>query len=129
MHITEASTHPSVNIWSRTLAHGAFQVHALFLEYLRWLDQSYGATVTCTFHADRSLTIGMHGVAQLTMMETQGRIRVRWLQPEPSYWPVLHGALSKPEDLTQAADGWWQFYMDTRHDSYLLRDLISHLHH
>jgi hypothetical protein len=129
MHITETSTHPSINAWLRTLAFDTFRSHEIFLQYLRWLDQSYGATVTCTFHADRSATIGIHGVNQITILVDQGRLCVRWLLPDTSYWATLQAALSKPDDVTQIHGGAWrQFYVDTRQDSYLLRDLTSHLH-
>jgi hypothetical protein len=129
MQITDVSAYPSVNAWLRTLTHDSFQAHELFVQYLRWLDQSYGATVTCALHADHSATISVHGTPELTIVVAHGRICVRWLRPEAGYWAILHGAVSKPDDLTQSASGaWWQFYLDTRQDGYLLRDLTSHLH-
>jgi hypothetical protein len=129
MHIAEDSSYTSINDWSRTLAYDTFQTRELLLNYLRWLDQSYGTTVTCAFRADRSATISIHGVPQLTLTVQHGRITVQWLKPETSYWPTLHSAMSTPDDVTQAPDGnQWQFHIDNKHDSYLLRDLTCHVH-
>jgi hypothetical protein len=130
MDITSTSSFPSITAWSRTLAYDTFQTHELLLSYLRWLDQSYGSTVTCTLHADRSATIGLHGVDRLTVKAAEhGRIYVQWMQPEPSYWDILQRTLSKPADLTKTNDGArWQFYIDSKPDTYLLRDLTTHLH-
>jgi hypothetical protein len=130
MHITNGSAYPSINAWSRTLAHDTFQTRELVLNYLRWLDQSYGTTVTCTLHADRRATIAIHGVEHLILTVHDGRVCVQWLKPETSYWPILYRTMSIPSDVTQIQDGArWQFYIDTKFDGYLLRDLTCHVHH
>ncbi|MBX0330954.1 hypothetical protein K2Z83_25175 [Oscillochloris sp. ZM17-4] len=129
MHIPDSSVYPSINAWSRTLAFNTFQSHEIFLHYLRWLDQSYGSTITCTFHANRGVAIGIRGVPQLSLAVADERICVQWLMPEESYWATLHDAVSQPGDLTRTREaGRWQFYVDTKQDSYLLRDLTSHIH-
>jgi hypothetical protein len=129
MYITDASAYPSVNAWARTLAYDSFQANELFLQYLRWLDQSYGVTVACTFSTNRSVTVEVHRLPQLVLTASGGRVSVRWLQPEADYWPTLHRGVSKPDDLTRSPSGaWWQFYLDSKQDTYMLRDLMSHLH-
>jgi hypothetical protein len=129
MYIIDSSAYPSINAWSRTFAYGTFQSHELFLQYLRWLDQSYGSTVTGELHDDRHVTIGIHGIDQLSLVVAQGRVSVRWLHPDAGYWAVLSKAVSKSGDVTQAPDGaWGQFFVDTKQDGYLLRDLTCHLH-
>ncbi|MEI7770495.1 MAG: hypothetical protein WCI67_10925 [Chloroflexales bacterium] len=129
MHIADDSSYTSINAWSRTLTQSTFQACELLLNYLRWLDQSYGATVTCALGSDRSSKITIHGVEQLSLNLQSGRIGVQWLKPEPSYWPVLQGGASAPSDVTQTHGGTrWQFYVDNKRDNYLLRDLTSHIH-
>jgi hypothetical protein len=129
MHIAESSSFPSINAWSRTLAYNTFQTRELLLNYLRWLDLSYGATVACALDADGSSQISIHGVHHLTLTAQSGRISVQWLRPEVGYWPKLQSVASAPDDLKQTHDGArWQFYVDTKSDGYMLRDLTSHIH-
>jgi hypothetical protein len=129
MHIAESSSFPSINAWSRTLAYNTFQTRELLLNYLRWLDLSYGATVSCALDADGSSQITIHGVHQLTLTVQSGRIGVQWLKPEAGYWPTLHSTASAPDDMKQTHDGArWQFYVDNKRDGYMLRDLTSHIH-
>jgi hypothetical protein len=128
MLIASISAYSSVNALARSLGRHAFQNHQLLLDYLRWLDQSYGTTITCTLHADRSATIAIHGTHQFTLTAAQGGILVQWARPDIRYQSALQ-KLSAPGSLTQTADGsGWQFSVDTQHDSYLLRDLTDHLH-
>lgn len=129
MHITEDSAYTSINAWSRTLVYDTLQTRELLLNYLRWLDQSYGTTVTCTLRADRSTTIAIHGINQLILSILDGRISVQWLNPEMSYLPTLQKAVSTPTDVTQTHGGaQWHFYIDNKQDGYVLRDLTCHLH-
>lgn len=128
MHIAHTSAFPSVNALSRSLGYRTFQTHQLLLGYLRWLDQSYGKTITCTLNADRSAAIDVHGVRQLTLTAEEGGIRVRWAWPEETYQPVLQ-KMSAPDALMETANGaGWEFSVDTQQDNYLLRDLTDHLH-
>jgi hypothetical protein len=129
MHITNDSSYPTINAWSRTLAYDSLQTRELLLNYLRWLDQSYGATVSCELRADRSSAISIHGVHQLTLSVHQGRIRVEWLQPEASYLPTLQRGMSPPAEVAETHGGArWQFSIANKHDGYLLRDLTGHIH-
>jgi hypothetical protein len=106
-----------------------FQSCELMLNYLHWLDQSYGATVTCALGTDQRSTVTIHGVDQIALRLQNRRIGVEWLRPEPSYWSILQGAASAPGDITQTHDGArWQFFIDTKRDGYMLRDLTSHIH-